>query len=61
MAAVIREVKKIDPGGNIGRFCTVYMKKKPGILDETNREFRKGKSLVTLVYIRMSMRVWVMG
>ena len=23
--------KKLDPGGNIGRFCTVYMKK--------NREF----------------------
>ena len=30
--------KKLDPGGNIGRFCTVYMKKKPGVLDEKNRE-----------------------
>ena len=46
--------KKLDPGENIGRFCTVYMKKtgnfgrkKPG----NNREFQNGKSLVTLVIV----------
>ena len=46
--------KKLDPGGNIGRFCTVYMKKngnfgrkKPG-KPGNNREFQNGKSLVTL-------------